>query len=61
MNEIQDNACYVDPKTDGLLAYWRFNAVQDDGVTVHDETGNGFDAIAENKEFTWIENVKCPF
>ncbi|WP_195629459.1 DUF1735 and LamG domain-containing protein [Bacteroides finegoldii] len=61
MNEIQDNACYVDPKTDGLLAYWRFNAVQDDGVTVHDETGNGFDAIAENKVFTWIENVKCPF
>lgn len=61
MNEIQDNACYVDPKTDGLLAYWRFNAVQDDGVTVRDETGNGFDAIAENKVFTWIENVKCPF
>ena len=61
MNEIQGNACYVDPKTDGLLAYWRFNAVQDDGVTVRDETGNGFDAIAENKVFTWIENVKCPF
>lgn len=61
MNEIQDNACYVDPKTDGLLAYWRFNAVQDDGVTVRDETGNGFDAIAENQVFTWIENVKCPF
>ena len=61
MNEIQDNACYVDPKTDGLLAYWRFNAVQDDGVTVRDETGNGFDDIAENKVLTWIENVKCPF
>lgn len=61
MNEIQDNACYVDPKTEGLLAYWRFNAVQEDGVTVRDETGNGFDAIAENKAFTWIENVKCPF
>lgn len=60
MNEIQDNACYVDPKSEGLLAYWRFNAVQEDGVTVRDETGNGFDAIAHGS-FTWIENVKCPF
>lgn len=60
MNEIQDNACYVDPKSEGLLAYWRFNAVQEDGKTVRDETGNGFDAIAHGS-FTWIENVKCPF
>lgn len=59
MNEIQDNACYVDPISDGLLAYWRFNAVED-GV-VKDETGNGFDAIPESNSFTWIENVKCPF
>lgn len=59
MNEIQDNACYVDPTTDGLLAYWRFNAIED-GV-VRDETGNGFDAVPENNSYTWIENVKCPF
>lgn len=59
MNEIQDNACYVDPTTDGLLAYWRFNAIED-GV-VRDETGNGFDAVPENSNYTWIENVKCPF
>lgn len=60
MNEIQDNACYVDPKSDGLLAYWRFNEVQEDGKTVRDETGNGFDAIARGS-FTWIDEVKCPF
>lgn len=60
MSEIQDNACYVDPKSDGLLAYWRFNQVQEDGKTVRDETGNGFDAIAHGS-FTWIENVRCPF
>lgn len=60
MNEIQDNACYVDPKSDGLLAYWRFNEVQEDGMTVRDETGNGFDAIARGS-FTWIDKVKCPF
>lgn len=59
MNEIQDNACYVDPTTEGLLAYWRFNAIED-GV-VRDETGNGFDAVPENTSFTWIESVKCPF
>lgn len=59
MNEIQDNACYVDPKTPGLLAYWRFNAVQEDG-RVLDETGNGFDAIPHGS-YTWIENVKCPY
>lgn len=59
MNEIQDNACYVDPKTPGLLAYWRFNAVQEDG-RVLDETGNGFDAIPHGS-YTWIENVRCPY
>lgn len=59
LNEIQNNACYVDPKTPGLLAYWRFNAVQEDG-RVLDETGNGFDAIPHGS-YTWIENVKCPY
>lgn len=59
MNEIQDNACYVDPTTEGLLAYWRFNEVQEDG-SVRDETGNGFNAIPQGS-YTWIENVKCPF
>ena len=58
--EIQDNACVVDPKSNGLLAYWHFNTVQEDGVTVRDETGNGFDAVANNKNYTWVENVKCP-
>lgn len=60
LNEIQDNACYVDPKSPGLLAYWRFNAVQEDG-RVLDETGNGFDAYPDNKSYSWIENVKCPY
>lgn len=59
MNEIQDNACYVSSTADGLLAYWRFNSIED-GV-VRDETGNGFDAIPETTAYTWIENVKCPF
>lgn len=61
LQEIQDNACYVDPKTPGLLAYWRFNTVQEDGKTVRDETGNGFDAVSLNSNIQWINNVKCPF
>ena len=61
MQEIQDNACYVDPKTPGLLGYWRFNAVQPDGVTVRDETGNGFDAKALRGNIQWIDNIRCPF
>ena len=58
MTEIQDNACYVDPASEGLIGYWRFNAVED-GV-VRDETGNGFDAVPENNSYTWIEGVRCP-
>lgn len=42
-------------------AYWRFNAVQEDGKTVRDETGNGFDAISTTTSIQWIDNVKCPF
>lgn len=61
--ELQDNACIVDPLSPGLLAYWKFNALQEDGdqIWVHDETGNGFDAYANNGSYTWIENVKCPY
>ncbi len=58
--ELEENACYVDPKSPGLLAYWRFNELQEDGVTVRDETGNGFDAVMNGKSWSWIENVKCP-
>lgn len=58
-NEIQDNMCYVDPKTEGLLACWIFNQAQDDG-RILDVTGNGFDAIPYGS-YSWKENVKCPF
>lgn len=59
--ELQDNVCFVNPKSPGLLAYWRFNSVQQDGKTVHDETGNGFDAISSSSYIQWLDNVKCPF
>ena len=58
--ELEENACFVDPKSPGLLAYWRFNELQDDGVTVRDVTGNGFDLKKMGSTLTWIEDVKCP-
>lgn len=61
MTEIQDNACYVNPNSEGLLAYWRFNAVQEDGKTVRDETGNGFDAVTSSRYINFVDNVKCPY
>lgn len=60
LTEIQDNACFVDTKSEGLLAYWRFNAVQEDGKTIRDETGNGFDAISEIPYVFFIDDVRCP-
>ena len=58
--ELEENACFVDPKSPGLLAYWRFNELQDDGVTIRDVTGNGFDLKRTGRTWKWIEDVKCP-
>lgn len=59
LNELQDNMCYVDPKTEGLLACWIFNQAQEDGRFL-DVTGNGFDATPYGS-YSWRENIKCPF
>jgi len=58
-SELQDGVAYVDPASDGLLAYWRFNGLQDDG-TVKDETGHGHDAVPSGN-ITWLEGQKFPF
>jgi len=59
-NELQANVCYVDPTSDGLIAYWRFNGTDQDNLTVKDLTGHGHDAIASGT-IQWVENQKCPF
>ncbi len=60
LDEIENGICYVDPTSEGLIAYWRFNGeVQDDG-TVRDETGHGYDATPYGK-ITYVDNQKCPF
>jgi hypothetical protein len=56
-SELQNNLCYADPTSEGLLAYWRFNDALEGVVT--DLTGNGYDAIA-HEEITWVEGIRCP-
>ena len=43
---------YVDPKSDGLVAYWKFN--EGSGSTIIDRTGNGNNAIAKYP-VKWVE------
>ncbi|MNR29247.1 hypothetical protein D3C85_1466240 [compost metagenome] len=57
-NELQNNLCYVDPTTKGLLAYWRFNGAES-GVNVTDLTGHGHTAVAA-KTINYVEGVRCP-
>lgn len=59
--EISDGICYVDPTTDGLIAYWRMNGddIQEDG-TILDITGHGYNATPFGN-VTYVENQKCPW
>jgi hypothetical protein len=60
VNELQDGICYVDPTSDGLVAYWRFNGeIQEDG-SVLDMTGHGYNAVPYGT-IQWVDNQKCPF
>lgn len=47
-SEIQVGICGVDPKTEGLVAYWKMN--EGSGHIFHDLTGNGYDL---NWSDTW--------
>ena len=57
-NELQNNLCYVDPTSDGLVAYWRFNDADADG-NVTDLTGHGYKAVA-SRSIVWVPGVRCP-
>jgi hypothetical protein len=49
-SELQLGICSVDPKSDGLVAYWKMN--EGTGYIFHDATGNGYDMDWSN---TWRE------
>lgn len=58
--ELEDGICYVDPTSEGLISYWRFDGeLQDDG-TVLDMTGHGHNA-KPYRTVQWVDNQKCPF
>lgn len=57
-NDMLNNMCYVNPTSDGLIAYWRFNGTNDNG-NIPDLTGHGFDA-KPNRTVTYVDGVKCP-
>ncbi len=57
--EIANNMNYVDPTSDGLLAYWRMNAWEPkesgSGNIVRDLTGHGYDAIGDSSNPTMMD------
>lgn len=55
-DEIAANAYYVNPKSEGLIAYWKFN--DGNGNVVHDYTEHGNDLVGTAAP-TWI-NVELP-
>ncbi len=58
--ELQDGICYVDPTSEGLVAYWRFNGETQEDGTVLDVTGHGYYAVPYGT-IQWVDNQKCPF
>lgn len=58
--QLQAGVCYVDPTSEGLLAYWKFDGTLQDDGTVLDETGHGHNAHPSGS-INWLENQKCPF
>lgn len=55
-SEIANGICGIDPKSQGLIGYWKFN--EGTGKTATDLSGNGFNAVA-NANVTWLPNVRC--
>lgn len=58
--ELKAGVCYVDPTSEGLLAYWRFDGTLQEDGSVLDETGHGHKAVPSGN-ITWLDNQKCPF
>jgi len=58
--QLQAGVCYVDPTSEGLLAYWKFDGTLQDDGSVLDETGHGHNAIPSGS-INWLDGQKCPF
>lgn len=55
-SEIANGICGIDPKSPGLIGYWKFN--EGTGRIATDLSGNGFDAKG-TAIVTWLPNVRC--
>jgi len=60
ITELQDGICYVDPTSEGLISYWRFDGETQDDGTVLDMTGHGYNAVPHGT-IQYVDNQKCPF
>ena len=64
--ELKNNVCWVDPLSEGLVAYWRFNEAHQSGsyYSVTDLTGNGYDAYYygwyDGGVPSFVDAVRCP-
>lgn len=56
--ELENNQCYVDPNSEGLIGYWRLDELVEGKFK--DLTGNGNDGEPSSTNFKWYENLKCP-
>ena len=56
--ELENNQCYVDPKSEGLIGYWRLDGLDENGKFV-DMTGNGNHGTP-NRAPAWSGDIKCP-
>lgn len=59
--QLEDGICYVDPTSEGLVAYWRFNGEMQEDNTILDLTGHGHSAKPYRTPIDWVDNQKCPF
>ncbi len=55
--EIRDNMYDVDPRTPGLIGYWKFD--EGAGNVIRDWTGNGNDGVA-NSDLFWPNGIEVP-
>lgn len=60
--ELKNNVCWVDPLSEGLVAYWRFNETAEAGSKiVTDLTGNGYHAkFAGWNAPSFVTGIRCP-
>lgn len=55
--ELENNQCYVDPDSEGLIGYWRLDELVEGKFK--DLTGNGNDGTPVGN-LDWYEGLKCP-